>query len=186
MKLNVKRVFLAGVIMIGLLNIGCMPLDILNEFKRSDIEKVILTVLTPEELISVKEINVESSKKTDNPKKDLVVTLNLAHSAKNIAVDNALLKITYVINTLEEVFKDSLNDYKFIINTNEFDIYGNKQKLKILEISIKNEDIEKINFENFNYKNLEQIAEIKKFNYLKDEIDSKDKLVDDEKLTKDI
>ena len=183
MKLKIKNIFLVGIIISSLSAVGCVSSTMLSMDKHTNIEKIALTVLTKEELVAIKEVKLDDS---NNSKKDLIITLNLSHCAKSVALENALLKATHTMNALEEVFKDSLNDYTFIVNTDNIDIYGNKQKIKILELYIKNEEIDKINFENFNYKNLEKIATIKKFNYLEDNSKVTNSFIDNDKLKKDI
>lgn len=175
MKLNIKKLAFISVAVLGIFLVGCMPISLNDIEKLSDIEKVAITVLDTDELISIKEVELDKSGKKKNSNKDLEINLNLPHSAKNIALDNALLKSVRVIKVLEETFEDKLNNYKFNINTNQFDVYGNEQKIKILEISIVNEEVEKINFDNFDYKNLVHISEIKKFNFLKEESEENDK-----------
>lgn len=169
MKLNVKKFAFLGIALSGIYLVGCVPLYPKEDVKRSEIEKVAMAVLDADELVSIKEVELNKTDKKKNSKKDLEVILNLPHSAENIALDNALLKSTNIMNILEDNFKDNLNNYKFVINTNQFDVYGNEQKIKILEISVKNEEVEKIKFENFDYNNLEELAEIRKFNYLKED-----------------
>lgn len=166
MKLNLKRVVLISILLVSLNLVGCNSIYNKISKKYSDVEVVATTVLNDSELVSIKEI--ELNKDDKNSKKDLVISLNLPHSSQSVALDNALLKCTRIMNVLEDTFKEKLNDYTFIINTNNFDIYGNEQKMKILEIKIENDTVDKINFENFNYKNLEQLSTIKKFNYLEE------------------
>lgn len=166
MKLNSKRVVLISILLVSLNLVGCNSIYNKISKKYSDVEVVATTVLNDSELVSIKEI--ELNKDDKNSKKDLVISLNLPHSSQSVALDNALLKCTRIMNVLEDTFKEKLNDYTFIINTNNFDIYGNEQKMKILEIKIENDTVDKINFENFNYKNLEQLSTIKKFNYLEE------------------
>lgn len=165
MKLKAKNIILCTIILTSISLAGCVP----NTMNITDMERVAMTVLDEEELVSIKEIELDDSSKKGKSKKDLNITLNLSHSAKSVALDNALLKITRVISALEGAFEEKLNDYKFIINTTQYDVYGNEQKIKILEILIDNDEIEKIRFRNFDYKNLEQLSEIKTFNYLKED-----------------
>lgn len=177
MKLNLKKVTLISVLLVSTSLVGCVSVSKGIMGKGSDVEKVALTILDSDELISIKETELDKDKdKKNKSKKNLCITLNLKHSVESVALDNALLKVTKVLNILEETFKEQMNDYKFIINTNNFDVYGNEQKIKILEISIDNNEVEKINFKNFNYKNLEKIAKIEKFNYLKDDNESNNEL----------
>lgn len=175
MKLRIKNIALLSILLISTSLVGCIPVSMGIMEKRSDIEKVALTVLNSDELISIKETELDEKSKKNKVRKDLCITLNLPHSVKSVALDNALLKSTRVMNVLEETFEEKINDYKFIVNTTKFDVYGNEQKIKILEISVDNDEVEKIKFENFDYKNLVKISDIKKFNYLKDDIESNDK-----------
>lgn len=176
MKLNLKTIALFSILLVSTSLVGCIPVSTGIIEKRSDIEKVALTVLDSDELISIKETELNVKTEKNKAKKDLCITLNLMHSVESVAIDNALLKATRVLNVLEETYKDQMNDYKFIVNTNKFDIYGNEQKMKILEILIDNDEVEKIKFENFDYKNLEKISKIEKFNYLKDNTESKNQI----------
>lgn len=176
MKLNLKTIALFSTLLISTSLVGCIPVSTGIIEKRSDIEKVALTVLDSDELISIKETELDVKTEKNKAKKDLCITLNLMHSVESVALDNALLKATRVLNALEETFREQMNDYKFIINTTKFDIYGNEQKMKILEIVIDNDEVEKIKFENFDYKNLEKISKIEKFNYLKDNTESKNEV----------
>lgn len=176
MKLNLKTIALFSILLVSTSLVGCIPVSTGIIEKRSDIEKVVLTVLDSDELISIKETELNVKTEKNKAKKDLCITLNLMHSVESVAIDNALLKATRVLNVLEETYKDQMNDYKFIVNTNKFDIYGNEQKMKILEILIDNDEVEKIKFENFDYKNLEKISKIEKFNYLKDNTESKNQI----------
>lgn len=175
MKLKIRSIALISILLASTNLVGCMPISMGIIEKHSDIEKVALTVLDSNELISIKETELDEKTKKNKTKKDLCITLNLAHSVESVALDNALLKSTRVINVLEETFEEKINDYKFIVNTTKFDVYGNEQKIKILEISVDNDEVEKIKFENFDYKNLEKISDIKKFNYLKDGDNSNNK-----------
>ena len=175
MKLKIRSIALISILLASTNLVGCMPISMGIIEKHSDIEKVALTVLDSNELISIKETELDEKTKKNKTKKDLCITLNLAHSVESVALDNALLKSTRVINVLEETFEEKINDYKFIVNTTKFDVYGNEQKIKILEISVDNDEVEKIKFENFDYKNLEKISDIKKFNYLKDDDSSNNK-----------
>ncbi|MBQ3421785.1 MAG: hypothetical protein IJH34_08945, partial [Romboutsia sp.] len=144
---------------------GCVSFN--NTKKSSDIEKAILTIVDSEELITVKE-DVISTDKNKKEKKDVTITLNLNHSSETIAYDDALRTITKITNMLESVFKEEMNNYKFIINYSDFDIYVNEQKAKLLEVALENNEVEKINFDNFDYRNLDKIAKIKKFAFLED------------------
>lgn len=175
MKLKIRSIALISILLASTSLVGCMSISMGIIEKHSDIEKVALTVLDSNELISIKETELDEKTKKNKTKKDLCITLNLAHSVESVALDNALLKSTRVINVLEETFEEKINDYKFIVNTTKFDVYGNEQKIKILEISVDNDEVEKIKFENFDYKNLEKISDIKKFNYLKDDDSSNNK-----------
>lgn len=175
MKLKIRSIALISILLASTSLVGCMSISMGIIEKHSDIEKVALTVLDSNELISIKETELDEKTKKNKAKKDLCITLNLAHSVESVALDNALLKSTRVINVLEETFEEKINDYKFIVNTTKFDVYGNEQKIKILEISVDNDEVEKIKFENFDYKNLEKISDIKKFNYLKDDDSSNNK-----------
>ena len=175
MKLKIRSIALISILLASTSLVGCMSISMGIIEKHSDIEKVALTVLDSNELISIKETELGEKTKKNKAKKDLCITLNLAHSVESVALDNALLKSTRVINVLEETFEEKINDYKFIVNTTKFDVYGNEQKIKILEISVDNDEVEKIKFENFDYKNLEKISDIKKFNYLKDDDSSNNK-----------
>lgn len=175
MKLKIRSIALISILLASTSLVGCMSISMGIIEKHSDIEKVALTVLDSNELISIKETELDEKTKKNKAKKDLCITLNLAHSVESVALDNALLKSTRVINVLEETFEEKINDYKFIVNTTKFDVYGNEQKIKILEISVDNDEVEKIKFENFDYKNLEKISDIKKFNYLKDDDNSNNK-----------
>lgn len=174
MKLKVKNIAIFGILVVSITMTGCMSLT-KKIGGQSDMEAVAMKVLNELELVSIKEVIVDENIKKKYYKSNVVVTLNLEHCAPSIALDNALLKINRVMAILEDSFKEKLNDYKFIINTDTLDIYGNEQKVKILEISIKNEDVDKINFENFNYRNLEKLANIKKYNYLKEYYEELDK-----------
>lgn len=176
MKLKVKSIVLFSLLLASTSLVGCIPVSMGITEKRSDIEKVAMTVLDSDELVSIKETELDKTSKKSKARKDLDITLNLAHSAKSVALDNALLKSTKVIAVLEETFEEKINDYKFIINTTKFDVYGNEQKMKILEISVDNDEVGKIKFENFDYRNLEKLSEIKKFNYLKDDVKSDSKI----------
>lgn len=176
MKLKVKSIVLFSLLLASTSLVGCIPVSMGITEKRSDIEKVAMTVLDSDELVSIKETELDKTSKKSKARKDLDITLNLAHSAKSVALDNALLKSTKVIAVLEETFEEKINDYKFIINTTKFDVYGNEQKMKILEISVDNDEVGKIKFENFDYRNLEKLSEIKKFNYLKDDVKSDGKI----------
>lgn len=162
-----KSLLLAGVVVCGIGLVGCTPVKDGRNY--TGIEKVALTVLEPDELTSIKETVVPGGSKNKSSDKDLTITLNLAHSAKDVALDNALLKSTRVLSVLEEAYKKGFNNYKFIINTADFDVYGNEQKMKILEIVVDAKDADKIKFENFDYKNLEKISTIKEFNYMKED-----------------
>lgn len=175
MKIKFKNIALISVIVAGIGLTGCTSSMTSGGKNYSNIEKVAMRVLAEDELVSIKEVELKkSSGKKKKVQKDLNVTLNLPHSAKDVAVDNALLKSTRIISILEESFGENLNNYNFIVNTTQFDVYGNEQKVKILEISIDNSDVEKINFENFDYRNLEKISKIKKYNYLKDDESNKE------------
>lgn len=185
MKLNIKKLAFLGIVLSGIYLVGCVPLYPREDVKRSEIEKVAMAVLDADELVSIKEIELDKTSKKKNSKKDLEVILNLPHSAENVALDNALLKSTNIMNILEDNFKNNLNNYKFVINTNQFDVYGNEQKIKILEISVKNEEVEKIKFENFDYNNLEKLAEIKKFNYLKEDAEKSQPKLEESEMKKD-
>lgn len=168
MKLKVKNIVIFGVLVAGLTFSGVKSLGKVISNKQSDMEAVATTVLDNSELISIKEVVVDENVKKKYAKSDLVISLHLEHSSPSIALDNALLKINRVMAVLEGAFKDKINNYKFLINSTALDVYGNEQKVKILEIVVNNEDVDKINFENFNYRNLEKFAEIKKYNYLKE------------------
>ena len=173
MKLKVKNIAIFGILIGSVAMTGCSLTKKLGG--HSDMEAVAMNVLNEWELVSIKEVVVDENVKKKYAKSNLVISLNLEHSAPSIALDNALLKINRVMAVLEDSFKEKLNDYKFIINTDTLDIYGNEQKVKILEVTIKNEDVDKINFENFNYRNLEKLANIKKYNYLKEYYEDLDK-----------
>lgn len=178
MKLRIKNIALISILLTSVSLVGCIPISMSITEKYSDVEKVAMTVLDSDELISIKETELDEKSKKSKARRDLDISLNLAHSAESVALDNALLKSTRVINVLEETFKEKINDYKFIINTTKLDIYGNEQKIKILEISIDNDEVEKIKFENFDYKNLEKLSNIEKFNYLKDGVKTYDDKAD--------
>ena len=175
MFFNKLKIFILT-LMASVFLVGCTS-SLLNSNKYTDIEKLIMSVILPTELSSVKEVENKEGKK------DLTVTLNLEHSVKTVALDNALFKITSIIELLETNFKEEMNDYNFIINANVFDVYGNEKEEKILEISIDNDEVEKINFTNFNYRNLEILSDIKKFNYLSEDMPIEDN--SDNKLDKD-
>lgn len=168
MNSKTKSILLLMLILASISLVGCKSKMIGFNKNYTQIEKVAMTVLDTDELVSIKETEIDKKVKNKS-KKDLTITLNLSHSTKTVALDNALLKSSHIILVLEETFKELINDYKFVINTTILDVYGNEQKVKILEIAIKDSEVEKINFKNFDYKNLEQIAQIKKFNYLKEE-----------------
>lgn len=128
---------------------------------------ILKTVIDEKEIVSVKETIMKDKNKNF---KNLDINLNLKNTTKTIAMDTAMLKVTQIINVLEDNFSNEvINDYKFIINTTQHDIYGNEQKIKILEIYVPRDTIRKIKFENFDYRNLEQIAQVKKFNFLKED-----------------
>ena len=172
MKLKVKNIVIFGVLVVGLTFSGMKLVSKAISGKQSDMEAVAINVLDESELISIKETVVDENIKKKYSKSNLTVSLHLDHSSPSIALDNALLKINRVMSILESTFEDKINDYKFIINTTAMDVYGNEQKVKILEVVVNNDDVDKINFEKFNYRNLEKFAQIKKFNYLKEYYDS--------------
>lgn len=184
MKLKVKNIAIFGILVGSVAMTGCMSLT--NKIGgQSDMEAVAMKVLNEWELVSIKEVVVDENVKKKYSKSNVVISLNLEHSAPSIALDNALLKINRVMAVLEDSFKEKLNDYKFIINTDTLDVYGNEQKVKILEVTIKNEDVDKINFEKFNYRNLEKLSNIKKYNYLKEYYEGLDKNTEKETVSKD-
>lgn len=168
MKLKIKALLLFFILILSMNLVGCKSSLLSINSKHSDMEKIVIAILDDNELISIKEEKTKI-KVNNKEQKNLTITLNLPHSSKTVALDNAMSTATKIIYVLEETFKDVIHDYKFVINTNVLDIYGNKQKVKILEIAIDDIEVDKINFENFDYKNLKDISKIKKFNYLNDE-----------------
>ena len=81
---------------------------------------------------------------------------------------------TTILNSLHSVLSDEIVNYTILVNTTTIDIYGNEQKVKALKIEVSKDILDKINFDNFDYKNLDKICPVTKFKYLTDnELDKK-------------
>lgn len=165
--MNSKKMLLGAFLASSLVLTGCSSSLIPNS-GISQYEKVALTVVRENELVRIKEVPVSNSKK----KKDLEVYLNIRNATTSILYDMAINKSANVLRALEPVFKDELNNYKFIINSVELDVYGNEQKSKVLELTISEEEVSKINFEHFKNGNLDKISTVTKFGILKEDVDN--------------
>lgn len=160
MKKNMKNLLVLGLFSIGLFSTGCM-----SNNKYTDLEKVLYSILTQEELVKVLETN--SDKKIgDKTLKDVEIVLNLDGLSKSIAYEKSLEKVTTVLGVVDSVFEEDINSYIFKVNSSKLDIYGNKQKVRVIEVSIDKDTVDKINFENFDYLNLDKICKVTKFKYL--------------------
>ena len=159
MRKNKATLLTLGVLFGSAFFTGC------SSDKGTSIEKVIGTVLTPSELVKV--VETDSNRKIkDKTLKDVEITINLDSLSKSIAYEKSLEKVSFVLSTLDTVLEDEINDYVFKVNSSKLDVYGNKQKVKVIEVSIDKNTVDKINFENFDYLNLDKICEVKKFKYL--------------------
>ena len=63
MKLRIKNIALLSILLISTSLVGCIPVSMGIMEKRSDIEKVALTVLNSDELISIKETELDEKTK---------------------------------------------------------------------------------------------------------------------------
>lgn len=162
--MNSKKILMGAFLASSLVLTGCSS-SLISNNSYSEIEKVALTVIDSDELIRIKEIPVSNTK----DKKDLEIYLNLNNATKTILYDMAINTSANIMRALEPVFEDELNDYKFIINEVDLDVYGNEQKSKVLELIVPEEEVSKINFENFRNSNLDKISKVTKFGSLKEE-----------------
>lgn len=148
--------------------IGTLGLSGCQAKKKTDITHILQsTTVHKDQIVSVKETPIKDSKKKDI--KDVEITLNLRNISKTIIYEESLQTINKALYSLESILGDSINDYTFKINSSVLDIYGNEQKVRVLDLKIKNESVSKIKFENFDYKNLDKISEVKKYKILLDE-----------------
>lgn len=161
---KIKRMHILSIALLGSFIItGCA-----GNKKLSDIEKVVYTVLPIDEIVSVTE--TESNKKYEGePLKDVTIVLNLDRVSKSIAYEKSLETATMLLANMDIALENKINDYTFLINSSKLDVYGNAQKVKVVEIKIDKNTVDKINFENFDYLNLDKITEVKKFKYLTEE-----------------
>lgn len=136
-----------------------------NNNNISEIQEVIYTVLPSEEIVKVEE--TESDVAIEGERlKDVKIILNLEKYSKSIIYDKSLETATYILSALDLALENKINNCTVLVNSSKLDIYGNSQKVKVLEININKDTLDKINFKNFDYLNLDDIAEVKKFKYL--------------------
>lgn len=156
---NILLVALMGSVLVS----GCV-----SNNKMSNIEKVVYSTLPSESIVSIDE--TLSDKTFEGEKlKDVKIIFNLDSVSKSIAYEKTLETTTALLANLDLVLENKINDYTFLINSSELDTYGNSQKVKVAEIKIDKNTVDKINFENFDYLNLDKIADVKKFKYLTEE-----------------
>ena len=156
-----NKILTLSVFAASALLVGCTS----NE-KHTEIEDALYTALTPAELVKVVETDSDRTIK-DKTLKDVEITINLEGLSKSIAYEQCLEKVSSVLGTVDYILgEDVVNNYVFKVNTSKLDVYGNKQKVKVIEVSIDKNTVDKINFEHFDYKNLDKIAKVKQFKYL--------------------
>ena len=136
-----------------------------SDKKFSDVEKVVYTTLSSEEVVSIAETPSEKKIKGE-ALMDVKIVLNLDSTSKSIAYEKSLETVTLLLANMDVALENKINDYTFLINSSKLDVYGNSQKVKVAEIKIDKNTVDKINFDNFNYLNLDKIAQVKKFKYL--------------------
>ena len=169
-KGGMMTTILATGLLIGVLFTMEYKIGIKDNKSLSDVEKVLYSVVSADEIVKVTE-----EANTDNKKvKDIEIVLNLDKVSKTIVYDESLRMTTTILNSLHSVLSDEIANYTILVNTTTIDIYGNEQKVKALKIEVSKDILDKINFDNFDYKNLDKICPVTKFKYLTDnELDKK-------------
>lgn len=160
MKNNKNSFFAAGLISSGLFLGGCTPKE-----NYTPIEKTLYSILPKEEVVKIIETDSERKNK-DKTLKDVEIVLNVDTLSKSIAYEKSLEKITNILAVMDTVLEGEINNYVFKVNSSNIDVYGNKQKVKVIEVSIDKDTVDKINFEHFDYLNLDKICKVTKFKYL--------------------
>ena len=156
-----KKVYMLCTVLLGcIIATGCTP-----DKKLSDVEKVVYTTLPSEEVVSVTETPSDKKIKGETLN-DVKIVLNLDSASKSIAYEKSLETATHLLANMDVALENKINDYTFLINSSKLDVYGNSQKVKVVEIKIDKNTVDKINFDNFDYLNLDKISEVKKFKYL--------------------
>lgn len=160
--MNKKKINLLtlGVLTSSVFLTGCNSGD-----NYTNIEKVVYASLSSNEVVKI--IESDSNKQIKgHTLKDVEIVLNLDNLSKSIAYEQSLEKVTMLLGVLDSALENEINDYVFKVNSSKLDIYGNKQKVKVIEVSIDKDTVNKINFDNFDYLNLDKICKVTKFKYL--------------------
>lgn len=169
-KGGMMTTILATGLLIGVLFTMEYKIGIKDNKSLSDVEKVLYSVVSADEIVKVTEEANADNKKV----KDIEIVLNLDKVSKTIVYDESLRMTTTILNSLHSVLSDEIVNYTILVNTTTIDIYGNEQKVKALKIEVSKDILDKINFDNFDYKNLDKICSVTKFKYLTDnELDKK-------------
>lgn len=114
-------------------------------------------VLTPEE--KAKEIFGDDLKSfTISDNNSLVVGSKLAYGWNEKSMMDSFLRKTVML--LEEVQNEGYTDITIVGSADGTDVYGNDTEFDVFTMVIEKEELEKINFEQFNYKNLELVSTI--------------------------
>lgn len=114
-------------------------------------------VLTPEE--KAKEIfgdNLNSFTISGN--NSLVVGSKLAYGWNEKSMMDSFLRKTVML--LEEVQNEGYADITIVGSADGTDVYGNDTEFDVFTMVIEKKELEKINFEQFNYKNLELVSTV--------------------------
>ena len=157
-----KKAYLVCSSVLGslLLTTGCS-----QDKNVSEVEQVIYSILPADEVVKIEE--TDSEVKIEGEKlKDVKIILNLDKYSKSIIYEKSLEVATNILSTIDLTLENKINNYTILVNSSNLDVYGNSQKVKVLEVNIDKDTVDKINFEHFDYLNLDKIAEVKKFKYL--------------------
>lgn len=134
----------------------------------SEIEQIVYSILSSDEVTRIEETQSDVTIEGD-VLKDVKITLNLDKFSKSIIYDKSLDIITNILSGIDLILENKINNCTILVNSSELDVYGNAQKVKVLEFNIDKDTLDKINFEHFDYLNLDKVAEVKKFKYLTEE-----------------
>lgn len=162
-----------------LLTVGC------SNSNSVAINDVIYSILPMEEVVKIEETKSDVSFEGETLN-DLKLILNLDKYSKSMIYDKSLEVVTEILKGVDLTLENKFNKLNIAINSSEVDIYGNAQKVKVLEIDIDRETLNKINFDNFDYLNLDDIAKVKKFNFLNEDDNNKDNKNEDNRENNDI
>jgi hypothetical protein len=173
MAIKKRFPILASIALIGIIVVGC------RGSKDTSVKSVITSLIPEDYLVSVveEESNVILDKYT---LRNVEITLNLETYSQSVLDEKIMEYVTNVISATDLLLEDKINNYKFIINSSYLDIYGNNHKVKVMEIAIDKETVDKINFANFDYKNLEAISTVTRFDFLANKEEIVEEVIEDE------